>query len=57
MKALFVLLVLSTGAVVVAAIAMWWRLRQHLNKSDEALKQALQEIEPKPEAESEPVER
>jgi len=59
MKALFVLLVLSTLAVVVAAIAMWWRLRQHLNKSDKALKQVLQEIEPEhnAEPESEPVER
>jgi len=59
MKALFVLLVLSTLAVVVAAIAMWWRLRRHLNKSDEALKQVLQEIQPEhePDTENEPVER
>ena len=57
MKYLFVLLVLSTIAVLVAAIAMWWRLRQHLNKSDEALKKALQEIEPDHEAEHESVER
>jgi uncharacterized membrane protein YqjE len=58
MKVLFGLLVVSTVAVVVAAIAMWWRLRKHLNKSDEALKQVLQEIQPKhePEAENEPVE-
>jgi len=57
MKYLFVLLVLSTIAVLVAAIAMWWRLRQHLNKSDEALKKALQEIEPDHETEHESVER
>lgn len=59
MKALFVLLVLSTLAVVVAAIAMWWRLRQHLNKSDKALKQALQQIESEHQAqpEQEPVEK
>jgi fructose-specific phosphotransferase system IIC component len=50
MKALFVVLVLSTVTVLVAAIAMWWRLRQHLSKSDEALKNALQEIEPEQEA-------
>jgi hypothetical protein len=29
-KAAFVLLVLSTGAIVVAVIAMRWRLRRHL---------------------------
>jgi len=47
------LLVLSTAAVLVAAIAMWWRLRRHLRKSDEALEKALREIEP----EQEPVEK
>lgn len=45
MKALFVLLVLSVVAIVVAVIAIRWRLRLHLSKSDEALKQALQELE------------
>ena len=45
MRILFVLLVLSVVAVLVAAIAMWWRLRIHLRKSDEALKQTLQELE------------
>jgi integral membrane sensor domain MASE1 len=45
MKALFVLLVLSTVAVLVAAVAMWWRLRRHLRRSDEALKNALKDIE------------
>ena len=54
MKYLFALLVLSTVAVVVASIAMWWRLRRHLKTSDEALKKALQEIEPAPEPEPEP---
>ena len=53
MKVLFVLLVLSTLAVVVAVIAMWLRLRRHLRQSDEALRKTLQEIEP----DREPVER
>jgi nitrogen fixation-related uncharacterized protein len=61
MKALFFVLVLSTVSVLVAVVAMWWRLRQHLHKSDEALKKALQEIAPEIapeiEPEQEPVER
>jgi len=57
MKYLFVLLVLSTVAVLVAALAMWWRLRRHLSKSDEALKKALQEMQPEPEPEREAVEK
>lgn len=56
MKSLFVLLVLSTVAVLVAAIAMWWRLRRHLRQSDEALKKVLQEIEPEFNREHESVE-
>lgn len=54
MKALFVLLVLSTLALVIAAIAMWWRLRRHLHQSDQALSQVLEQIESetKPEHES-----
>jgi uncharacterized membrane protein YciS (DUF1049 family) len=57
MKALFVLLALSTLAVLVAAIAMWWRLRRHLRRSDEALKKVLQEIEPQTRPEHESVEK
>lgn len=57
MKSLFVLLVLSTVAVLVAVIAMWWRLRRHLHQSDEALKKVLQEIEPEFKREHESVER
>lgn len=57
MKALFILLVLSTVAVLTAAIAMWWRLRRHLRKSDEALKKVLQEIEPEAKPEHESVEQ
>jgi uncharacterized membrane protein YqjE len=53
MKALFVLLVLSTVAIVVAAIATRWRLHRHLRKSDEMLKETLEEME----AEQEPVEQ
>ena len=50
MKTLFVILVLSVVAVLVAALAMWWRLRHHLRQSDEALKNALREIEPEHES-------
>lgn len=57
MKALFVLLVLSVLATLVAAIAMWWRLRRHLHQSDEALKKVLQEIVPETKPEQESVER
>jgi Flp pilus assembly protein TadB len=50
MKALFLLLVISISAVLVAMTAMWWRLRRHLRHSDhlsdQALDVALQQIEP-----------
>jgi uncharacterized membrane protein YqjE len=29
--------------------AMWWRLRRHLRHSDQALQQALEEIQPEQE--------
>ena len=45
MKTLFVVLVVSVVASLVAALAMWWRLRRHLRQSDEALAKALREIE------------
>ena len=45
MKALFVLLVLCLAAILVAAGAMWWRFSRHLRRSDQALKDALGEIE------------
>jgi len=48
---------LSTVAVLVAAIAMWWRLRRHLRKSDEALERALRELEAEHEPEHESVEQ
>lgn len=50
MKFFFALLVLSTVALIVAAIAMWWRLRRHLRASNRALQQALSEIEPEHES-------
>ena len=40
----------SVVAVLVAAVAMWWRLRRHLRQSNEALKNALREIEPEHES-------
>jgi hypothetical protein len=46
MKIFFVLLVLSTVAILIAVVAMWWRLRRHLRASNRALQQALSEIEP-----------
>jgi hypothetical protein len=46
MAILYVILWLSVGASLVVAVAMWWRLRWHLRRSDEALKNALAEIQP-----------
>jgi uncharacterized membrane protein YqjE len=46
MKILFVILVLSVMAVLVTVGAMWWRLRWHLRRSDDALKKTLAEIQP-----------
>ena len=57
MKIFFALLVLSTVAILVAVFAMWWRLRRHLQKSDQALKKTLNEIESMPEPEHESVEQ
>jgi hypothetical protein len=57
MKVFYVLLVLSTVAVLVAVIAMWWRLRRHLRSSNEALKEALSEIQSEQELEHQSVER
>lgn len=56
MKALFVLLVLSMLAILVAAVAMWWRLRRHLHQPDAAL-EVLQEMEPEAKPEHESVEQ
>ncbi|HWZ44906.1 MAG TPA: hypothetical protein VNW97_15635 [Candidatus Saccharimonadales bacterium] len=46
---LYVLLVLSLLAVLVALCAMWWRLRRHLRQSDQSLKATLAEIDSQPE--------
>lgn len=46
MKILFVILVLSVAAILLAVGALWWRLRWHLRRSDDALKKTLAEIQP-----------
>ncbi len=53
MKALFIILMLSVGAILAAAGALWWRLRWHLRRSDDALKNALKEMQP----EHEPIDK
>jgi len=50
MKILFIILVVSLGAILLAVVAMWWRLRWHLRRSDKALKKALAEIQPEHES-------
>jgi hypothetical protein len=50
MKILFIILVLSLGAILLTVVAMWWRLRWHLRRSDDALKNALAEIQPEHES-------
>ena len=51
-KAAFVLLVLSIGAIVVAVIAMRWRLRWHLRRPHEAPSAPVLEVQ-----QQEPVEK
>jgi hypothetical protein len=46
MKILFIILTISLGAILLTVVAMWWRLRWHLRRSDNALKNALAEIHP-----------
>jgi hypothetical protein len=46
MKILFLILLLSVGAILVTMVALWWRLRWHLRRSDQALKTTLAEIQP-----------
>lgn len=48
------MLMLSTLALVIAAIGMWWRLRRHLHQSDEALNQVLEQIESETKSEAKP---
>lgn len=50
MKILFLILLLSVGAILVTVVALWWRLRWHLRRSDHALKNALAEIQPEHES-------
>lgn len=46
MKILFAIAVLALLAIFIVIGAMWWRLRRHLRHSDQALQQALAEIQP-----------
>jgi uncharacterized membrane protein YqjE len=46
MRILVVIAGLAFLTVFVVIGAMWWRLRRHLRKSDQALQQALAEIQP-----------
>jgi hypothetical protein len=48
MKILFAILAVSLVAILVTVVALLWRLRWHLrrSRSDDALKNALTEIEP-----------
>lgn len=46
MKILFAIAVLALLTILVVIGAMWWRLRRHLRSSDQALQQALSEIQP-----------
>jgi hypothetical protein len=52
MKYLFVLLAICLVVILVTALLMWRRYSRHLHSSNEALKNALAEIE----REREPVE-
>jgi hypothetical protein len=46
MKILVAILAVSVTAILVVVGAMWWRLRWHLRRSDDALKKTLAEIQP-----------
>jgi hypothetical protein len=50
MKILFLILVLSVAAILVTVGALWWRLRWHMHSSNDALKNALAEIQPEQES-------
>lgn len=50
MKVLFIILMLSVGALLVTAGTLWWRVRWQLRRSDEALKDALAAIDTEREA-------
>lgn len=53
MRILFIVLVLSVGAILVVVSGMWLRLRWHLRRSDQALKNALADIQ----REHEPIDK
>jgi len=44
MKALYVLLVLSLGAIVIAVAATVWRLRSHLRRPGQSSQHALKDF-------------
>lgn len=50
MKILFIILLISLGAILVTVAAMWLRLHWHLRRSDHALKNALKDIQQEREA-------
>lgn len=50
MRILFLILLLSVGAILVTVVALWWRLRWHLRRSNHSLKNTLAEIQPKQES-------
>jgi hypothetical protein len=50
MKILFFILVLSVGVILVTVVALWWRLRWHMHRPNDALKNALAEIQPEQES-------
>ena len=50
MRVLFIILLLSLGVILLTLVAMWWRLHWHLRRSDDALKNALAEIQPEHES-------
>ncbi len=49
MQILVVIAVLAFLTVFAVLGAMWWRLRRHLRRSDQALKHVLAEIQPEQE--------
>jgi len=51
MRILVFIFALSVGAILVVVGALWWRLRWHLRRSDDAMKNALADIEPPDRAE------
>jgi hypothetical protein len=53
MRALVIIFVLCLGAVLATVGVLWWRVRWHLRRSDDALKNALGQVQP----DQEPIEK